>query len=85
MDGKITKPAYVTVIHNGVLVQNHTEIKGTTHYDQPYAYKAHPEKEPLHLLYHGNPVRFRNIWVREFAELEGKSTKAGSETTKEAK
>jgi hypothetical protein len=71
-DGKLSKPAFVTVFHNGVLVQNHTEIKGVTHYDQPYAYVAHAEKLPLQLLYHTNPVRFRNIWIREIAELEGK-------------
>jgi hypothetical protein len=71
-DGKLLKPAYVTVFHNGVLVQNHTEIKGQTHYDQPYAYKAHPEKQPLVLMYHGDPVRFRNIWIREIKELEHK-------------
>jgi Domain of Unknown Function (DUF1080) len=71
-DGKLVRPAYATVFHNGVLVQNHTEIKGTTHYDQPYAYTAHAEKLPLQLLYHNNPVRFRNIWIREFAELKGK-------------
>jgi len=70
--GTLRKPAFVTVFHNGVLVQNHTEIKGVTYYDQPYAYKAHAEKLPLELLYHGNPVRFRNIWIREIAELEGK-------------
>jgi len=73
-DGKLRKPAFVTVFHNGVLVQNHTEIKGVTHYDQPYAYVAHAEKLPLQLLYHGNPVRFRNIWIREIAELEGKKS-----------
>jgi hypothetical protein len=71
-DGKLRKPAFVTVLHNGVLVQNHTEVKGVTHYDRPYAYVAHAEKLPLQLLYHGNPVRFRNIWIREIAELEGK-------------
>jgi hypothetical protein len=71
-DGKLNKPGFVTVFHNGVLVQNHTEIKGVTHYDQPYAYVAHAEKLPIQLLYHGNPVRFRNIWIREIAELEGK-------------
>ncbi len=69
-DGKLTRPGFVTVFHNGVLVQNHTEIKGVTHYDQPYAYKAHAEKLPLQLLYHNNPVRFRNIWIREIKELE---------------
>jgi hypothetical protein len=71
-DGKVQKPAYVTVLHNGVLVQNHTEILGSTHFDRPNEYAKHPEKQPLVLMYHGNPVRFRNIWVREFKELEGK-------------
>jgi hypothetical protein len=71
-DGKLRKPAYVTVLQNGVLVQNHTEVLGNTFYDQPSAYTRHPEKLPLVLMYHGNPVRFRNIWVREFKELEGK-------------
>jgi hypothetical protein len=71
-DGKVEKPAYVTVFHNGVLVQNHTEILGSTHYDQPNEYKKHPDKDSLVLMYHGNPVRFRNIWVREIKELVGK-------------
>jgi len=63
--GKLVTPAYVTVLQNGVLVQNHFEIKGTTAWDKPPAYSAHPPKAPLHLQYHGNPVRFRNIWIRE--------------------
>jgi hypothetical protein len=71
-DGKVQKPAYVTVLHNGVLVQNHTEILGSTHFDRPNEYAKHPEKQPLVLMYHGDPVRFRNIWVREIKELEGK-------------
>jgi hypothetical protein len=71
-DGKLIKPAFVTVFHNGVLVQNHTEIKGSTHYDKPYAYEKHAEKLPLVLMYHGDPVRFRNIWIREIAPLESK-------------
>ncbi|HTU92359.1 MAG TPA: DUF1080 domain-containing protein [Gemmataceae bacterium] len=71
-EGKLQKPAYVTVLHNGVLVQNHTEILGNTFYDKPTSYSRHAEKLPLVLLYHGNPVRFRNIWVREFQELQGK-------------
>jgi Domain of Unknown Function (DUF1080) len=71
-EGKLQKPAYVTVLHNGVLVQNHTEIQGNTFFDRPAEYSRHGEKEPLVLMYHGNPVRFRNIWIREFQELEGK-------------
>jgi hypothetical protein len=71
-EGKVLKPAYVTVLHNGVLVQNHTEILGSTHFDQPTKYAKHADKLPLVLMYHGDPVRFRNIWVREFKELEGK-------------
>jgi hypothetical protein len=71
-DGKVTKPGFVTVLHNGVVVQNHTEILGSTHYDRPTAYAKHEDKLPLVLMYHGNPVRFRNIWIRDMKELEGK-------------
>jgi hypothetical protein len=68
-EGKLAKPGYVTVFHNGVLVQNHTEILGNTFYDKPPKYTKHNEKEPLVLMYHGDPVRFRNIWVREIKDL----------------
>jgi hypothetical protein len=71
-NGKVQKPGHVTVLHNGVVVQNHTEILGNTHYDKPAAYEKHAAREPLVLMYHGNPVRFRNIWIREMRELEGK-------------
>lgn len=71
-EGKLQKPGYVTLLHNGVLVQNHTEIQGNTFFDRPTAYSRHPEKQPLVLMYHGNPVRFRNMWIRELHELEGK-------------
>jgi hypothetical protein len=64
-DGKVEKPAYVTVLQNGVLIQNHFEIQGTTGYLEGPAYHAHAEKLPLILQYHGNPVRFKNIWIRE--------------------
>jgi hypothetical protein len=76
---KVVKPAYATVLLNGVLVQNHTEVLGRTAFDQPAAYARHAEKIPLVLMYHGNPVRFRNIWIREFKELEGKPGKKGVE------
>ncbi len=75
-DGKLARPAYVTVLWNGVLVQNHVEIQGNTAYDRPPSYTPHAEKEPLVLMYHGDPVRFRNIWIREIRELEGKKPAA---------
>ncbi len=71
-DGKVVKPAFVTVLHNGVVVQNHTELVGLTHYDKENRYEKHAEKLPILLMYHGDPVRFRNIWVRELKEPVGK-------------
>ncbi len=62
--GKVTRRARVTVIHNGVLIQNNVEIYGETWNDRAPAYIAHPPKGPLQLQDHGNPMRFRNIWVR---------------------
>jgi len=70
-NGKLSQPAYVTVLHNGIVVQNHTEILGNTD-AKPSTYSKHADKLPLVLMYHGNPVRFRNIWIREIKELEGK-------------
>ncbi|MEZ6096971.1 MAG: DUF1080 domain-containing protein [Pirellulaceae bacterium] len=64
-DGSVARPAYVTVLQNGILIHNHVELQGGTFWDQPPHYEAHAEKLPLHLQDHGNPVRFRNIWVRE--------------------
>jgi len=64
-DGKLLEPAYVTVLHNGVLVQNHFQLEGGTFFDRPPAYVPHAAKLPLSLQNHGNPVRFRNIWIRE--------------------
>jgi len=63
-NGKLLKAATITVLHNGVLVQDHAEIQGPTG-KQPTKYVAHPLKEPLVLQDHGNPIRFRNIWIRE--------------------
>jgi hypothetical protein len=63
-DGTVSYPAYVTVIQNGVLVQNHVTIHGTTDYIGIHKYTAHPEKLPLLLQDHGNPVSYRNIWIR---------------------
>jgi hypothetical protein len=67
---KLTKPGYVTVLHNGVVVQNHSALKGGTFYDRAPAYEPHPPKQPIHIQDHGNPVKFRNIWLRELKEAE---------------
>ena len=67
-DGGLAEPAYVTVLQNGVLVQNHSELQGGTSWDTPPAYKKHADRLPIHLQFHGNPVRFRNIWVRELKD-----------------
>ena len=62
--GNLLKPAYVTVIHNGVLVQDHVELLGPTQYIGQPKYTAHQDKLPLQLQDHSNPVSYRNIWVR---------------------
>lgn len=62
-NGELKSPAYVTVLHNGVLVQNHTEIKGSTVYVGQPKYQAHGPG-PIMLQDHGNPVSYRNIWIR---------------------
>ena len=62
-DGMLISRALVTILHNGVLVQNNTEIQGTTEYIGMPKMKAHGPG-PIILQDHGNPVRFRNIWIR---------------------
>jgi hypothetical protein len=62
---KLVQPAHITVFHNGVLVHNHTAYLGGTGHRLSPSYKGIPEKGPLGLQDHGNPVRYRNIWVRE--------------------
>ena len=72
-EGKLLKPGYVTVLQNGVLVQNQSEIIGNTSWDEVPAYKAHPLKQPIRLQFHGNPVRYRNIWIREVKPMVPKN------------
>jgi hypothetical protein len=65
-DGSLKSPAYVTVFFNGVLVQNHFELKGETRYIGAPFYKAF-DGAPIKLQAHGDPsppISFRNIWVR---------------------
>jgi hypothetical protein len=66
--GKLLHPARMTILHNGVLVQDNVELTGPTAHGERPPYKAGPDKMPLQLQDHGNPVRFRNIWIRELHE-----------------
>jgi 3-keto-disaccharide hydrolase len=66
-DGSLRSSAYVTVLFNGVLVQNHFELKGETRYIGQPSYKEY-EAAPIRLQAHGDPsepISFRNIWLRE--------------------
>lgn len=63
--GRLVSPARVTVLHNGVLIQNNVAINGPTVYIGAPHYIAHAPKLPLRLQNHGDKVRYRNIWVRE--------------------
>ncbi len=76
VDGKLELPAYLTVLHNGVLVHNHVELKGATHTPVPeysancvpYSRKSEQDcsgRMPISLQDHGQVVSYRNIWVRE--------------------
>ncbi len=67
-EGKLLSPARLTVFQNGVLIQNNVELTGPTDWLDRAPYRAHPEKQPISLQDHGNPVRFRNIWVRELGK-----------------
>jgi hypothetical protein len=69
-DGSLQTPAYFTVFHNGVLVQNHVEVKGATAWKGQPAYEKHPFEQPLSLQDHGSDVSFRNIWIRRFNTQE---------------
>ncbi len=67
---KLLRPAHITVLHNGVLVQDDRELSGPTAHKSRPPYKAHPDKLPLGLQDHDHPVRYRNIWIRELAYPE---------------
>jgi hypothetical protein len=65
-DGSLKSPARVTVVHNGVVVHTNREFWGPTVHMRRATYSApHPETGPISLQDHGDPVQFRNIWVRE--------------------
>lgn len=67
-DGSLRSPAYVTAFHNGVLIQNHVELKGETVYIGQPNYQRRYDRAPIKLQSHGDPspvISFRNVWVRE--------------------
>jgi hypothetical protein len=76
--GQLKSPAFVTVMHNGVVVQNHYELQGATFFERPPSYEAHANRLPLHLQYHRNPVRFRNIWIRDLMPSGADRAPAGA-------
>lgn len=61
---KLTQPALVTVLHNGVVVHHAQAFLGATRHREVASYAPHPGTGPIALQDHGNPVRYRNIWVR---------------------
>jgi hypothetical protein len=66
--GKVLRKATFTVLYNGVLIQDHYILSGGTGWGGPRAateYRLHADKLPLQMQDHGNPVRFRNVWIRE--------------------
>lgn len=65
-DGEVKEPARITVLHNGVLVHHDRAFLGGTAHRRVAEYAPHGPKGPLQLQDHGNPVRFRNIWIREW-------------------
>jgi hypothetical protein len=69
--GKVIRKAVFTVFHNGVLIQDHVDLSGGTVWIGAHAvteYAPHPDKGPILLQDHSNPVRYRNIWVRELKD-----------------
>ncbi len=62
-EGQLAEPARLTVLHNGVLIQNNVAIQGRSVFRGTPSYEAHGAA-PIRLQDHRNPVSFRNIWVR---------------------
>jgi len=67
---ELVKKGYVTVLHNGLVVHNRRELLGRTGHRIMPKYEKHPPKGPIELYEHGNPVRFRNIWIRPLGEYD---------------
>ena len=68
------KPAVLTVMHNGVIIHNAQDLKGPTKHKKVTEYPAtHPEKAPISFQFHGDPIEYRNIWVREIGLQQKKA------------
>ena len=67
---KLVKPAYFTVIHNGVLLHNRKESMGPMIYRQVAHYAPQPAEDSLMLQNHSQPVRYRNIWIRRLKSYD---------------
>lgn len=64
-NGKVIRPAKITLFHNGVILQNGEAYLGPTQHRKLASYPAtHPVTAPLRLQFHGDPMEFRNMWVR---------------------
>ncbi len=74
-DGSLKSPAFITALHNGALILNHFELKGDTPYNRPPKYNQHADRLPIRLQDHGNPVSFRNIWIREIKPAQGEQVR----------
>lgn len=74
---KLSAPAVVSVVHNGVLVIDRHELQGATGWDRPPRYEGVGPRGPIMLQYHGDPVRYRNIWVRRLDQPKGTERPAG--------
>ena len=71
VQGRLEKPAVVTVIHNGILVHNATPFWGPTAHRRIDPYTPDSARGPLALQDHGNPVKYRNVWIRPLADYDG--------------
>jgi hypothetical protein len=67
---KLVKPAFATVFYNGVVVHNRKELMGPMVYRQVAKYTPHAPEEQLMLQDHGNPVRYRNVWIRRLTSYD---------------
>lgn len=75
-DSKVLEPAVITVIHNGVMVHHRKKLLGPTKHKQLATYPAnHPEKASISLQDHGDPIQYRNLWVREFGDYDAAAKK----------